>query len=269
MPQSGQYFYNQQSGAGKGTTQRYGPKPPSPDEVAPRGTPQWKAAWKAQDDWVKTQMSVGATLNDMGFRDEKELGKHMFQRAMAGDFEGVGERTGWLAANADNDRFTYRPNDTTAYNTGQKWGSVARSAIANNTNAKEYEQYAAYRNGGTGTGEDGAPDLWPGNSGMEGSLPQYAAPQYNPVDSWGGWSGVYGNQANPNVTQSNPAGMSSPVLQPPASIGQVSSQQQMGSTGAAPASIGRQARRRRNPTQGGSFGAPTNGIMPQGMLIRR
>jgi hypothetical protein len=251
--------YAAQFQPGRGVSSKYGAKPPTPDEVAPRGTPEWRAAFNAQDQWRGNNLKAGATAFDLGLRDQKELGKHFFTRMRMGEVD-PRARGDWVQANTGPNgsyaRGSYRPNDDNFYMTSPDTRLGRPGGPGGGVNAED------------SVISEGGQDMWPGAGGQEGSLPQYAAPQYNPVDSWGGWSGVYGNNQNPNVTQSNPAGMASPALQPPASIGQ-SNSTQTGWSGAKPAGLNfNRTARRRNPTQGGSFGGPGN-IQSQGMLIRR
>jgi hypothetical protein len=99
---------------GRGVSARYGPKPPTPDEVAARGTKAWRDAWRAQDEWRNYQTHSGATAYDLGLRDEKELGKHFFTRMRMGEYD-PRARGNWIAANQGSQRGSYRPNDTNFY----------------------------------------------------------------------------------------------------------------------------------------------------------
>ena len=67
------------------------PKPPYPDDVAERGTKEWRDAFAAMQNWKEAQVAIrgGAgnleatkkILGDLGFQDVKELGKHAFTMA--------------------------------------------------------------------------------------------------------------------------------------------------------------------------------------------
>lgn len=78
--------YRNQSGRGRGASARYGPRPPSPDTVAERGTKAWRDAFNAQRQWMQQQIFAGATLADMGFDPIRGRGLHAYTALSEGDF---------------------------------------------------------------------------------------------------------------------------------------------------------------------------------------
>lgn len=86
--------YRGQERLGPGAAAKYGPRPPTADEVAPRGTPAWRAAWQRMHDWVQKQIFSGATLADMGFTREHEHGKQHFLKLQRGEYGGF--RRDWM-----------------------------------------------------------------------------------------------------------------------------------------------------------------------------
>lgn len=298
-----------------GQNYKEGNKPPSPDDVAPRGTPEWREAYAQEQAWIGQELSRrGATgdpgkakkaLEDMTREFETETGQELRKKIalrqsrlseamedargyeqMASDREhwrgGRGGRGLDEAEMASLREITgWEGEGTLADNGGIK--GIPKNVLA----AWSQGMKVNPQGGSVGTG---GVDMWPGNQGMEGSLPSYADPKYNPVDSWGGWSGVYGNQQNP----ANPAGLGQAPLANPAGMpgGQpVTGQQGLPSTtpvslgvGLTPGrSIGGVRRGRRKTGLGGSgLGQPTNmgvvdpmrpttgqPVTPQATLIRR
>lgn len=93
--------------AGKGASARYGQRPPSPDSVAARGTPEWRQAFNAQRDWMQKQIFGGASLMDLGFAPEKEHGLHAYTALREGDFSPF--NSSWAQAARGSERGTYNP----------------------------------------------------------------------------------------------------------------------------------------------------------------
>ena len=154
-----------QTRPGLGVTPRYGPKPPTADEVAPRGTKEWRDAWKRMDEWRRFQTQSGATAYDLGLRDEKSLGKHFFTRMRLGEYN-PGARGNWIEANKNYQRGSYRPNDTNFYPfQGGTLGSFAGLGSSSSPGAPLYES-PTFQGGMTSS----APTQAPGGVSANGML---------------------------------------------------------------------------------------------------
>lgn len=204
-------------------------KPPYPDDVAQRGTPEWRAAFDKMQDWIAKSVAAkgGAgdnaktrkILEDLGFRNVKELGKANFSRSeeiaknAASQLQQSQARQWWAGGNGR----ALTPEEMASFE--------AVTGVAGKPNGNDPRLLKKWADAGGlksnpsavsegGSVGSGGVDMWPGATGQEGSLPSYAAPQYNPVDSWGGWSGVYGNNTG---APANPAGLGQAPLAMPAS----------------------------------------------------
>jgi hypothetical protein len=70
-------FGGQETRTGKAPS---APDPGQPDAVAPRGTPEWRAAYAAHDAWIKSQLDAGLHLADLGLTPTRGGGLSAYMR---------------------------------------------------------------------------------------------------------------------------------------------------------------------------------------------
>lgn len=213
-----------------------GAETPSPDDLGiPRGTKAWRDQWQKRQDWITSQVvsrggsgdpeKVKKILEDLGMQNVKEKGMANFSRAneIASNAklkeDQANARQWWAGGHGR----ALTPEEqasieaVTGYDVDPATGkNVPPDILAQWAKAGGLKGAAAADSGGS-VGSGGT-DMWPGATGQEGSLPSYASPQYNPVDSWGGWSGVYGNTSG---APANPAGLGQAPLSQPAGAAQL------------------------------------------------